>query len=93
MNESGRSSYMYLQNVYLSSNVKVQNISLGLATTDSFLKGQGAFRVQGGGFEGTFMAIVPTKLSNSYIELMNRLYGEGSVIMAKIRPFGTKVII
>lgn len=93
MNESGRSSYMYLQNVYLSSNVKVQNISLGLAATDLYLKGQGAFRVQGGGFEGTFMAIVPTKLSSSYIELMNRLYGEGSVIMAKIRPFGTKIII
>lgn len=92
MNESGRSSYMYLQNVYLSSNVKTQNISLGLSATDLFLKGQGAFRIQGGGFEGTFMAIVPNPLSSSYIELMNRLYGDDSVIMAKIRPFGTKVI-
>lgn len=93
MNESGRSSYMYLQNVNLPSNVKTQNIALGLSATDLFLKGKGAFRIQGGGFEGTFMAIVPSDLSNSYIELMNRLYGDGSVIMAKIRPFGTKIII
>ena len=92
MNESGRSSYMYLQNVYLSSNVKVQNVSLGLALTDSFLKGQGAFRIQGGGFEGTFLAIVPNSVSESYIKLINSLYGEGSIIQAKIRPFGTMIV-
>lgn len=93
INESGRSSFMYLQNVYLSSDYKHQNISLGLAITDLFLKGKGAFRIQGGGFEGTFLAIVPFDKSISYIELMESVYGPGSVIKVKIRDIGTYKVI
>lgn len=93
MNDSGKSSFMYLQNVYSPVNYKVQNISIGLALTDSFLKGKGAFRIQGGGFEGTFLAIVPKDLSNSYTELINNLYGNFSAMKIKIRPIGITMVI
>lgn len=90
--ESGMSSYMYLQNVYLSSNTKVQNLSLGLALSDIILDGRGAFRMQGGGFEGTFLAIVPNDLKHKYIKIISDLYGNDSILKVKIRKIGTTLI-
>ena len=51
--ESGRSSYMYLQNVFASSMPKNQAVSLTLSLCDEILGDKGAYRVHGGGFAGT----------------------------------------
>lgn len=93
MIESGKSSFMYLQNVYAIDNVKSQGLSIALALTEHYLNGKGAFRMQGGGFEGTIIAVVQSEIAKGYIELMNSVFGDNSVLDVSIRPLGTITII
>ena len=89
VNESGRSSFMYLQNVYTNLNVSEQGLSLALALTDGLLSGKGcAFRVHGGGFAGTIQAFVKRELSEGYTEVLDSVFGAGSVMRLSIRPRG-----
>lgn len=84
--ESGYSSYMYLQNVY--SDYKTQNLSLALALSEQLLKDKGAYRVHGGGLAGTIQAFVPNELVANYINLMEKVFGEGCCFKMQIRPVG-----
>ena len=86
--QSGQSSYMYLQNVTVPGSVKSQNLALALALSDVYLNGEGAYRVHGGGFEGTIQAFVPTHLLNGYIELMQSVFGEDATHLMAIRNVG-----
>lgn len=89
VNASGRSSFMYLQNVYTNANVAEQGLSLALAVTDGLLTGKGcAFRVHGGGFAGTIQAFVKRELSAGYTEVLDSVFGAGSVMRLSIRPRG-----
>ena len=86
---SGRSSFQYLQNVYTTINVSEQGLSLALALTDGFLAGRGgAFRVHGGGFAGTIQAFVRTEDLESYVSLIDSVFGKGSAMPLNIRPLG-----
>lgn len=86
--ESGRSSYMYLQNVFSTSAPAEQGISLALALTEKVLGGRGAFRVHGGGFAGTIQAFVPTDLLEDYINEIEVVFGNDSCYVLNIRPAG-----
>ena len=86
---SGRSSFQYLQNVYTTINVSEQGLSLALALTDGFLSERGgAFRVHGGGFAGTIQAFVRTEDLESYVSLIDSVFGKGSAMPLNIRPLG-----
>src|SRR5512133_1962750 len=91
--DSGFSSYMYNQNIYPVNNVKEQGVSLALALSDLVLKGQGAWRVHGGGFAGTIQAFVPKKLLKKYISTLEHVYGKGSCHKLFIRQKGAGRII
>jgi len=86
--DSGYSSYMYNQNIYPVSNVKEQGVSLALALSEHVLKGEGAWRVHGGGFAGTIQAFVPQKLLGKYISTLEHIYGKGSCHNLFIRHQG-----
>jgi galactokinase len=86
--DSGYSSYMYNQNIYPVFNVKEQNVSLALALSELVLKGEGAWRVHGGGFAGTIQAFVPQKLLNKYVKTLEHVYGKGSCHKLFIRHQG-----
>ena len=85
---SGNSSYKYLQNIYAPKNPAEQGISVALALTDGFLSGEGAYRVQGGGFAGTIEALVPHARVDEYTRLMDGVFGEGSVMTLDVRAAG-----
>ena len=93
MNESGRSSYEYLQNVYPASLTYNQPIAVALALADQYLKDDGAYRVHGGGFGGTIQCIVPKDKMEGFSKVMKDAFGEDSILIAKVRPFGTKTVI
>ena len=93
VNESGDSSYKYLQNVYSTSNVMAQGLSLALALTERFLKGDGACRVHGGGFAGTIQCYIPTDRIEEYSKTINAVFGDGSCCILTIRPIGGCEII
>lgn len=85
---SGRSSFMYLQNVYSSANVSEQGISLALALCEQLLSGKGAWRVHGGGFAGTVQAYVPTEMTEKFKTVMESAFGKGSCHQLRVRPCG-----
>ena len=91
--QSGQSSYMYLQNVTVPGSVKTQNLALALVLSDVYLNGEGAFRVHGGGFEGTIQAFVPTHLLNGYLELMQSVFGQDATHLMAIRSVGGTQLI
>lgn len=93
INESGDSSFKYLQNVFAVKKVKEeQGVSLALAVSDMALKGKGVSRVHGGGFAGTIQAFVPAEMVQEYKESMEAILGEGTCYVLNIRPVGgTKV--
>ena len=88
--ESGNSSFRFLQNVYPSSEPHEQGVSLALAVSEEILDGEGASRVHGGGFAGTIQAYVPVRLREKYIKAMENLFGEGcsTVIAIRSLPVG-----
>lgn len=86
--ESGRSSYMYLQNVFASSMPKNQAVSLTLALCDEILADKGAYRVHGGGFAGTVQAFVPFDMLNEFKTKIENVLGEGMCHVLSIRPVG-----
>lgn len=88
VNESGRSSFMYLQNVYSVKELSVQCVSVALALSDHILNGKGAFRVHGGGFAGTIQAFVPNDMVSEYKAEIEKCFGEGSCHVLKIRKYG-----
>jgi galactokinase len=88
VNESGRSSFMYLQNIYAASAPKEQAVSLSLAMCEELLKGKGAFRVHGGGFAGTVQAFVPNDMLSEFKDKIEALLGEGMCHVLAIRPVG-----
>ena len=85
---SGNSSFKYLQNVYATSDYNNQGLSVGLAVSERVLDGKGAVRVHGGGFAGTIQAFVPDELVPEYRAAMDKLFGDGSCHVLKVRKYG-----
>ena len=85
--QSGNSSFKYLQNVYVPSNRREQNMSMALSLSEIFLKENGVCRVHGGGFAGTILAIVKNESVACYRENMEKVFGKNCMVM-NIRPCG-----
>ncbi len=90
---SGRSSYMYNQNVYSSKAPGEQPLSVALCIAERLLKGKGAWRVHGGGFAGTMQAFVPNELLDEYLNEMKAVFGENSCYVLSVRPCGGVEVI
>ena len=84
--ESGRSSYMYLQNVFADS--RDQSLSLALCLAEEMLRGCGAWRIHGGGFAGTTLNFVPLGKVGAFVEVMERAFGKDACKVLNIRPAG-----
>ncbi len=86
--DSGQSSYDYLQNLYSTSAVTEQGLSLAIALTKQFLADKGACRVHGGGFAGTIQCYIPNEDLAEYKQMIENAFGEGSCCVLNIRPVG-----
>lgn len=88
---SGRSSYMYLQNVY--AHKEDQSLSLALALAEHLLADKdGAWRIHGGGFAGTTLNFVPAGQLSHFIETMEAAFGQRCCHVLDIRPEGPAVV-
>ena len=88
VSESGRSSWMYLQNITPAGYVEHQEVAIALAMCDQLLQGRGAYRVHGGGFAGTVQAFVPTELLHDFKTKIELILGKDSCHVLSIRPEG-----
>ena len=87
-NASGRSSQLLLQNIIPAGAAEKQALSYALACAERLLDGEGASRVQGGGFAGTIQAFVPLERVDAFCEEMDRLLGAKSCHRLSVRPVG-----
>ena len=83
---SGASSLTYLQNGYVAGEVS-QPLLIGVITAARLIK-EGAFRIMGGGFTGTVLAILPERETAEYAAETGRIFGRENVHVARLRPFG-----
>jgi galactokinase len=90
--ESGRSSTAYLQNIYSTSDPTQQGLSLALALCEKILGHSGAYRVHGGGFGGTVLAIIPLDMRESFESQMSAVFGDGCCHFMQINPLGGREI-
>jgi len=90
VNESGNSSFKWLQNIYSSNDVGYQPVTLALALTEEFIgkTGYGACRVHGGGFAGTIQAFIPNNLINDYKFFMSSAFDPEAIKILSIRNQG-----
>ena len=86
--ESGRSSWMYLQNITPAGYIEHQDMALALAMCDTLLHGRGAFRVHGGGFAGTVQAFVPTDMLDDFKAGIETVFGKDSCHVLSVRSDG-----
>jgi len=85
---SGHSSWMLLQNVWHPDESMPQRLALGLASAGALLGRQGAVRVHGGGFAGTFQAFLPSHMLSTYTARMDVLFGSSSTHVLHPRASG-----
>ncbi|MDO4617723.1 MAG: galactokinase family protein [Lachnospiraceae bacterium] len=88
INESGDSSFEFLQNVFAVHQVQEQGVSMGIALSKKVLAGTGAVRVHGGGFAGTIQAFVPDEKVEAYRAALDALFGKDSCHVLKVRKYG-----
>jgi galactokinase len=91
--ESGRSSWMFCQNVYAPERPREQGLSLALALAEQILQGRGACRVHGGGFAGTILAFVPQEMTAEFVAKIDGVFGNGAATLLRIRPSGAREIL
>lgn len=92
INESGQSSFMYLQNIFSSHKPEEQPVSVALALCEYYLEGRGACRVHGGGFAGTIQAFVPADMLDSFREKMESALEPECCHVLTIRAHGAREI-
>ncbi len=88
---SGQSSWKLLQNLYVCGSVE-QSLALACTLSQRILEGCGAWRVHGGGFAGTILAFVPNYKLQTYISMMDSVFGEGSALVLGIRSCGATML-
>lgn len=88
VSESGRSSWMYLQNVIPTGSTARQELAFALLLCGKLLGGCGAFRVHGGGFAGTVQAFVPEDMLENFRAGIDAVLGAGSCHVLSIRREG-----
>ena len=76
--QSGLSSWLYLQNVVPGGSARHQEMAFALALCRKLLGGRGACRVHGGGFAGTIQAFVPEEMCAAFREGAEAVLGENS---------------
>ena len=91
--QSGRSSFMYLQNVSNYRESRSQPVALLLALAEDLLAGRGACRVHGGGFAGTIQAFVPLDILSSFVAGMEAVAGQGACHVLSFRSVGSVPLI
>ncbi|MBR2809895.1 MAG: galactokinase [Solobacterium sp.] len=86
--ESGHSSWEYLQNITPTGEIRHQAVAVTIALAKKALRGKGAVRVHGGGFAGTVQAFVPEEMTDEFTARMETTLGKGKCFIMSIRPAG-----
>ncbi|MGN1398700.1 MAG: galactokinase [Erysipelotrichaceae bacterium] len=90
--QSGDSSFKYLQNIYSEHDTSSQSLSIALMISEMVLKDNGVCKVHGGGFGGTIQTFVKNEFVQQYKQEIEKVFGENSCHILKIRKYGAKQV-
>ena len=93
VSQSGRSSYMYLQNVSTYRDPAHQDMAVLLAVAEQLLGGRGACQVHGGGFAGTIQTFVPLDMVEFFCAAMEAVAGKNACHVLSFRSTGACCVI
>lgn len=85
--DSGQSSNLYLRNTW-NKHASKQGLAIALMIAEDQLKGNGAYRVHGGGFAGTILLFVPKQKTKVLKASMEAVFGQNSFILIRLRQDG-----
>jgi len=92
--ESGDSSYKWLQNCVAAHPDAQQGIPLALALAEKFIRESGgACRVHGGGFAGTIQGFLPSAALDDFRSMMEAVFGPGCVKVLRVRSEGSREVM
>ena len=91
MLESGESSRTLLQNIIPDSRPTETRLADALERCRALLGDRGAWRVHGGGFGGSLLALLPRPLWDEFRTAMDAVYGPGATQELTIRNQGAAV--
>lgn len=86
--ESGRSSWMLLQNIFTNKLPEEQGLALAQVIARAIIGERGAWRVHGGGFAGTIQVFVPADCVDEFQGKMAAVFGAEHVHLISIRSQG-----
>ncbi len=86
--ESGKSSFMYLQNLCSPNEYLKQDIPLALAISDKVLNSKEASRIHAAGFSGVMEAFVKNENVERYKAKMEEVFPNCVVSVLKVRKYG-----
>ncbi len=84
---SGMGSQTLLQNVSNPEDTKFDGVGFALYLSRQICP-EGTYRVHGGGFGGTMLALLPREDFTDYKAKMETVFGENSCIALRVRPCG-----
>ena len=87
INASRISSTENLKNMMVDNHVEGSPLE-ACNLFNEITKGEGAIKINGGGFAGSVIAVVPTHLLNQVIKVMGKKYGKKNVREVFVRPKG-----
>lgn len=93
VNESGKSSWLLLQNVTPAGETVHQETAFALALCEKLLGGAGACRVHGGGFGGAVQVYVPEDGLTDFRKRAEAVLGDGCCHVMHVREAGGVRII
>lgn len=91
--QSGQSSYLYLQNASNYKDTRFQPLGVLQALAEELLDGQGAVRIQGGGFAGTVEAFVPLDRLEMFTRGIEAAAGPGCCHTVAFRSTGAALLV
>lgn len=86
--ESGKSSFMYLQNLCSPNEYLKQDIPLALAISDKILEDDEASRIHAAGFSGVMEAFVKNEHVDKYKAKMEEVFPNCICSVLKVRKYG-----
>ena len=87
INESRYSSANYLKNMMVDNNYTNSPLE-ACELVDKLTNNLGAAKINGGGFAGSIVTLIPLSKKENFLKVMKEKYGKENVYIVNIDPFG-----
>jgi len=92
VNGSRISSTINLKNMMIDANYEGSPLE-ATDTAMKLMKNEGACKINGGGFAGSIICLVPNKFMKFFMKKMKKIYGRKNIVEIFVKPTGVRKIV